>query len=205
MKTNLKKRMIWMLMVVMVMTASVFTSCGSDSDDSNDSGVTGWYINRSAIYTSSDFSTDVSHASSAATLFHDNGLYWPDWSNVPTGNPDGTINLRMEYYGPEIDFIHIVDGNTLYYYENPNIYMQGSSGSSGLELLYQVNGGSYGKLGFYGNPVRYNYTREGNNIVISQGSERVSFAITSSGLKNNDSAEPILTVYWTKYNPNTVY
>lgn len=205
----MKKKLNWMLMFTIVMAASVFTACGGDSDDDNGSGtgngLTGWYINRPSLYTSNDFTEDVTSASTAAILFHDNGLYWPDWSSIPTGNPDGSINLRMEYHGPDVDFIRIADSNTLYYYENPSIYKQGTSGSASYELLYQVDGGSYGKLGFYGTPVRYNYTRNGNEIILSQGNERASFTITSGGLENEDWAEPIRTKYWTKYNPNTVY
>lgn len=201
-KTSILSKLLFMLMALPMMVA-----CGSDGDGGGSgtggsSGPAGWYINRSTLVNSADIQQRIKSWDDMTDYeaFYDDGSYWPHHVFVSgyCDDPD-YVHLTMHYTGSdEESFIHIIDGQSLYYYSG-FLCKQGSQAAKNYDLLYQVNGGSYGKLGYYGNGTYFVYTRDGNNIVIQQGEEKAIFTITGDGLLQNGGGK------WTKYDHNKVY
>ena len=195
------KKWIYSMLIVLcgMMVTMTFTACGGDDGDdgSNGSGLTGWYYEGTPPYKDNFF-----ERASDYVVFYDDGRWWPRHVWLPSCYEDeknGYIHMVMEYTGEDgYDFIHILDGNSLMYYTGVP-YQYGASGTAGLDCLYKLNTDSYGIIGYYGGGTYYVYTREGNNIVITQGNEKVIFTITSDGLLQSGGGK------WTKYNPSTVY
>ena len=198
----MKETSILSMLLFMLMALPMMVACGSDGDGSGGSGGPGsWYIEGSTLITGAETQKDIaSWEGPDYVSFYDDGMYCPHHVFVPgycDANPS-LIHLTMQFSPETESFIHIIDGQSLYYYSGV-LYKQDSQGTKNYELLYQVDGGSYGKLGYYGNGTYYVYTREGNNIVIQQGNEKAIFTITGDGLLQSGGGK------WTKYDPNKVY
>lgn len=197
-KTSILSKLLFMLMALPMMVA-----CGSDGDGDGSGGSGGpgsWYIEGSTLVTGAEIQQEIASYCEQPDheAFYDDGSYGLHHVWIPGYCDQISPHLTMDINPYPESIIHIIDGQSLYYY-SAYLYKQGSQGTKNYELLYQVDGGSYGKLGYYGNGTYYVYTREGNNIVIQQGNEKAIFTITGDGLLQSGGGK------WTKYDHNKVY
>ncbi len=180
-----------------MMVSAAFVSCDKEGKDG--SGITGWYFEGSSPVYREDFkpinAPDMEE-------FTDDGQWYPThhWTDycyeiqqqgffhiIQTGSP--------KYW----NFIHIVDGNLLEYYEG-SAYKYGASGTRGKTMLYKFKNQDWGMMGFYSySPTYFTYTRKGNNITIKYGDEETVFVVTDDGLVQSGSGK------WTKYDINQTY
>ena len=103
------------------------------------------------------------------------------------------------YRRNEIDVIHIESGNRVAYYTG-FMYKTGSSGAKSRTLLYALSGGVMGNVGFYASsPSYYSYTKDGNKMVFTQGSEKIILTLSGNSLTDDDCNQ------WTKFDPSKTY
>lgn len=201
MKTN-KFLSILSILVMALCTMNSFCSCSSDDDKNNpDSGIKGWYVDKSSLAKSSDFIKINSAINSGEILWQfrttkvvatkslfiqSDGAYTD--SDATFGKLRFSVNNFITVY-------RIIDDNSIARYDG-QLYETNASGSRGKEKLYTFNAGSiFGSLTYYGSPTYYTYVRTDNKIVTTNGDV---FTITSTGGLIKDGTSTNLS----KYNPN---
>ena len=184
------------------------TACGGDDDGGgNSSGGNGaygaWYANRIVTYFQTD---DPVIKANIDKYFNEKGRYQEIgeqyWQLAGRSSyENGVIHatpIGPATYLDEIEVVHIVNDNTIEFYDGA-LYKYGSSGTTGLKLLYRIQDDLMGDVAYYGySPKYYTYSREGSAYVIVADGEKETFTISGDGLYIGGSK-------WTKFNPSTVY
>ena len=178
-----------MLMMVCIMLFT-FVACGSEGDDNSSgggSGGSGDACYAHPLITSFPITENgygyytnyiIAHVDE---LFDSEGRYG-GYINLP----DGTLTHGPAYGRDEIEVMHIINSNTIEFYEG-YLYKCGASGTRGRTLLYKVTGSSLGDVGYYASlPDYYNYTRDGNVIKVKVENSTETFTITNDGLLKSD-------------------
>lgn len=190
---NLLGKMLRVITVLCVASICLF-ACSKEGGGTN--GIKGWYFEGVApLFTDYSFPTGREDV----VYFSDDGAWSPYHVWVPSCYEGDGIHLIQLPLPIDPEFIQIIDGQSLVHYHGL-VYKYGAPGASGRKLLYQFNNTNYGKMAVYeGYSTFYNYTREGNNIIIRQGDEKQIFTMFDGALMMDGGGQ------WTKYNPDVVY
>lgn len=187
-----------------------FAACGgsdSDGDDNGGSGgnaSSGWYIGSNTISNKiNELSEGINLYNSSMTqsdFFASNGqFFFPQYGLETTGNT--LAAYPSEWTSNGLAAIHIINDNTLEACFNGRTWKYGSSGTSGLTLLYVMDMGYVGMVGRYAEYTKlYTYYPEGNGFWFWDEYEGVyEFNFVNGQLYMNGGGT------WVKYNPTETY
>ncbi len=199
--------------------ALLLVSCGKDSqgNGSGGNGLVGWYV--STPVPADEYKSRITELDNEIKRIENSGhSYEFDWltesecfaddgffnTYFGTAYESGNLPTSLTFGHTHYDFIHIVNDSVLEYYESCSMYKDGSTGTLGKEKLYTFRFGKVGPLDFgtisyYGTAVNYVYTKEGNKITITQGSEKEVIAVTDGALIPNGMSKMV------KYDPTKTY
>lgn len=201
-KTNQSKTIIFEKLILLAMKKIFFlfvllavVSCGGKDNPASGDG--GWYA--LPFYTSSTYSdADEFDRQHIDEFFYSDGRYGQSVVSNP-GSEYELVSNGPAWYRDEIDVIHIESGNRVAYYTG-FMYRTGSSGAKSRTLLYALSGGVMGNVGFYASsPSYYSYTKDGNKMVFTQGSEKIILTLSGNSLTDDDGNQ------WTKFDPSKTY
>lgn len=151
------KRIIQLSKVVMLLWVTALFAVSCDTDDGSDDKVNellGWYTDGllTSEYWFFDFA-DLDMSSSSFSIFDAEGRF------APTDD-------RMYIYIPNINFINVIDDNTLVVYEYGDIYKAGKGVGT---KVYDLNGNSLtGPMAVYASaPYYIVYKRDGNYLIFN--------------------------------------
>ena len=189
---------------------ALLASCGKDtgSEDSSN-GITGWYVDSPTP--AEVFGGRIAALNADIKKMESSGDGWTfEWVTVDQCyGEDGFLNTyfgeayasgnlpyTMTFGHLHYDFIHIIDGTTLAYYENCAMYKDGSSGTIGKDKLYTFKFGKigpldFGNVSFYGKATHYVYSRDGNKLTIKQGGETVDIIASNGTLISNGGSKMV--------------
>ena len=196
---------VWSILMLMAMALPLTIACGGDSDDGNTGGGGGsgsgggWFANK--IVTSMSVSYEGEGYYKDYVLEHIDEFFLSDGRYGGSITlPDGMTSHGPAYCNDDIDVIHIVNDNSLEYYEHCYLYKYNASGTKGKTLLYRVTGSSLGDVAFYASTPRYfNCSRAGNVITVFSGEFKGTISVTGDGILLDGGEK------WSKFNLGQTY